>query len=200
MRRFRFNISSLLAVVLFLAVAFAALREATDLWDSGVFTLAAGLLLASVLLAVHRTGRRRAIWSGFALFGGAYLAASLIPPVESRLLTTKALTYLDSKIPGRTLTFTVSFTAPSQAGTQNVAFSPSGQTLTFTSSGAVRIWNAAAGLLMSGPGGTSENFVRIGHSVLALALAYVGGRLSRWLYDRRGGPSEVDPGRESPRS
>jgi hypothetical protein len=195
MSRFRFNISSLLAVVLFLAVAFAALREATDLWDSGVFSVTAGLLIASVLLAAHRTGRRRAFWLGLALVGGAYLAASLIPPVESRLLTTKGLAYLDSKIPGRTVAFTVTFTSPSQAGTQNVAFSSSGRSLTLTSSGAVRIWNAATGVLMSGPGGTSENFLRIGHSLLALVLAYVGGRLSRWLYPTPGASSEV----ESPR-
>ena len=79
MRRIRFTIASLLGVVLFVAVAFAALRAATDAWDSGVFGLTLGLLLTSVLLAVHRAGGRRAYWLGFALFGGTYLGASLIP-------------------------------------------------------------------------------------------------------------------------
>ena len=39
MRRFRFTIASLLVVVLFVAVGFADLRESSDLWESGVFTL-----------------------------------------------------------------------------------------------------------------------------------------------------------------
>ena len=39
---------------------------------------------------------------GFALFGSGYLGLSLIPSIESRLITSKALTYLDSKVPGRT--------------------------------------------------------------------------------------------------
>ena len=59
MRRFRYSIASLLGLVLFAAVAVAALRQADDLWDSGMFTLSVGLLLTSVLLAIHRTGRRR---------------------------------------------------------------------------------------------------------------------------------------------
>ena len=36
MRRLRFNIANLLGVILFLAVGFAALRESSDLWESGV--------------------------------------------------------------------------------------------------------------------------------------------------------------------
>ena len=101
MRRIRFTIASLLVVVLFIGVGFAALRESNDLWDSGVFTLTLGVLLISILLAVHRTESRRAFWLGFALFGWIYLGLSLVPSIESRLITTKALAYLDSKVPGR---------------------------------------------------------------------------------------------------
>ena len=91
MRRFRFSIAAMLGVVLFAAVAVAALRQADALWDSTLFSLALGLLALAVLLAVHRTGGRRAFWLGFALVGGAYLGASLVPPVEARLLTTGPL-------------------------------------------------------------------------------------------------------------
>ena len=35
--------------------------------------------------------------------------------------------------------------------------------------------------LLSGSGGTSENFMRIGHTLLALLIAFLGGRLSRAL-------------------
>ena len=105
MRRFRFNIASLLVVVLVLGFGFAALRESNELWDSGLFTLTLGVLLVSILLAIHRTESRRAFWLGFALFGWGYLGLSLVPSIESRLITTKALTYLDSKVPGRTQSF-----------------------------------------------------------------------------------------------
>src|SRR4051794_30627867 len=101
MRRFRFSIAGLLMVVFFVAVAVAALRASTDAWDSGVLGLALVTLTMAVLLAVHRTERRRAYWLGFALFGCVYLVASLVPTIESRLPTTKGLAYLDAKVPGR---------------------------------------------------------------------------------------------------
>jgi hypothetical protein len=198
MRRPRCSIAGLLTTTLVLAVTIAALREATDLWDSGVFTLTLGLLLASVLLAAHRTGQGRAYWLGFATFGWGYLAAALIPPVESRLLTTKGLAYLDSKIPGRAVTFTVaigsSYTVSGNAPVQAIAFSPDGRASAPTWNGRVRLWDARAGRLLSGTNGTSENFVRIGHSLLALAPALAGGRLSRWLSGRPGPPRARDVG------
>ena len=103
MKRIRFTIASLLVVVLFLAVGFAALRESSDLWDSGLFSLTLGVPLISVLLAIHSTESRRAFWLGFAVFGWIYLGLTLVPHVESRLITTRALTQLDSKVPGRSL-------------------------------------------------------------------------------------------------
>jgi hypothetical protein len=196
MRRIRFTIGGLLAAVLFAAVSIAALRESTDLWDSGVFTAVLFLLLAALLLAVHRTGRQRAFWLGFALFGWAYLGASLVPQVESRLLTTKGLAYLDSKIPGRETTVTVRLALANTTGpntVQTLAFSPDGQTLAASPQGKVRIWSLASGKLLAGPNGTTENFVRIGHSILALVLAFAGGRLSRWLFVRPGAPPVPDP-------
>jgi hypothetical protein len=190
-RRPRFTIASLVVLILFVAVSAAALREANDVWDSGVFGLTALALLASVLLAVHQDGRRKAFWLGFALFGGAYLFASLVPPVEARLPTTKGLAYLDSLVPGRTVTFTVStvnFTGPVSSTTT----ATNGKTIVITGTGSlntsnpppIRFWNAMTGRLLVSPAGTSENFVRIGHSLLALALAFAGGRFSRALYVR----------------
>jgi hypothetical protein len=201
MRRVRFSIRGLLAVVLFLGVALAALREATALWDSAVFSVALGLLVAAILLAVHRTGRKRAFWVGFVLAGGVYLGMSLIPPVESRLLTTKGLAYLDAKrqeARGLGVTYfdldsdgkVDIYVAKSDGG---VLYRSDGQVkyrdlaavLASTSRGAaatsgstrLRSWKSWA--VRPGPGGTSENFRRIGHSVLAVALAMAGGWGSR---------------------
>ena len=193
MIRPRTTIAGLIVFVTIVAVALAALRAADDAWDAGTFGLTLLILMVSVLMTVHRRGQRRAFWLGFSLFGWAYLALSLVPSVEARLPTSKGLAYLDSQVPGRAglVTFTVSLNGQPPPAGSSVAFSPQGRTLATSSpQGAVRIWNATTGRLLSGPGGTTENFVRIGHSLLAVVFGLVGGRLSRWLYDKGRGREE----------
>jgi hypothetical protein len=95
MRHLRFNIASLLVVVLVLGVDFAALRESSEHWESGIFTLTLAALLISIPLSIQRIEKRRAFWLGFALFGSAYPGLSLVPSIESRLMTTRALAYID---------------------------------------------------------------------------------------------------------
>src|SRR5262249_23096608 len=75
---------------------------------------------------------------------------------------------------------------------QTLASSPQGGTLATSSQGVVRLWDAATGTLLAGPNGTSENFARIGHSLLALIVAYLGGRLSGHLYAGGRGQREGD--------
>ena len=153
MRRIRFTIASLLMLVLFVAVGFAALRESNDLWDSGVLTVTLAALLISILLAVHRTESRRAFWLGFAFFGWIYLVLSLVPSIESRLMTTKGLAYLDSKVPGRSSElFTIRFCRDRlwHRPTIRSRMSPSPQTginLPPPTKGKVRLWDAATGRL-----------------------------------------------------
>ena len=60
MRRFRFHLGTLVILVLVLGVGFAALRESNEIWKSITFSIALGVLLTSILLAVHRTQKRRA--------------------------------------------------------------------------------------------------------------------------------------------
>jgi hypothetical protein len=199
MRRLRFHIGTLIVLVLVLGVSFAALRESNETWDSGVFTLTLVILLTSVLLAIHRTESRRAFWVGFALFGWTYLGLSLVPSIESRLATTMALTYIDSKVPRsmsradalydllvvndwqsnvlyvnkgngtfQDVTATVGLDFAGNQGTSNGTF----------------YLNNSAGLWLRGSSGTPENFMRIGHSLFALTLAFVGGQLSRCFHSR----------------
>jgi hypothetical protein len=186
MKRIRFNIASLLIVILIVGVGFAALRESNNLWDSGLFTLTVGVLLISVLLAVHRKEATRAFWLGFVLFGWSYLAVSLVPPIESRLITTRTLTHLDSKMPGRLSVLSVELAfagsgAPSNK-LQAFALSPDGNQLATANQRQVKIWDAATGKLLTGWGGTTENFVRIGHSLFAMMLGSFGGLLSRRIW------------------
>ena len=196
MRPFRFSIATMLGVVLLVAVALAALRASTDAWDSGVLGLTLLILLAAILLAIHLTERRRASWLGFALFGWAYLIASLIPPVGSRLPTTMGLAFIDTKIPGRQRAWVTAVLAyTSTAGTnpvQGYVYPQQGNTLVASPQGGVWLWDATTGKPLAGPGGSTESFIRIGHSLLALALAFLGGHLSRYLWQTGQGRSSND--------
>jgi hypothetical protein len=163
MRRFRFHLGTLVILVLFFGVGLAALRESNDTWDSGMFTLILGVLLTSILLAIHRPEKRRVFWLGFALFGLTYLGLSLLPSIESRLITTTALAYLDSKVPGRPVETNVTYVMRGLIPYQ------------------LKLWHATTGKLLDGWRGTTENFVRIGHSLFALLAGWLGGQLSRRL-------------------
>jgi hypothetical protein len=184
MHRIRFNIGNLLTIIFVLGVGFAGLRESNELWDGGVFTVTLGVLLISILLAVHRTESRRAFWIGFALFGGVYLGLSLVPTIESRLITTKTLAYLDSKVPGRsTVLYNVVNTGTGYGvGNNRITWAVGGIRSANAGGGQAMLWDAATGKLLSGRSGTTENFVRIGHSLFVLLMAWLGGQLSRRLY------------------
>ena len=79
MRRFRFSVAGLMAVILLLAVGMAALRDPAELWASVIFTAAVTLFAASVIGAMAHRGARRFIWAGLAVFGWAYLVISFGP-------------------------------------------------------------------------------------------------------------------------
>jgi hypothetical protein len=185
MRPIRFNIGSLAGFILICGVAFAALKESNDLWESGVFSFTALVLLTSVLLAIHRTGARRHFWVGFALFGGCYLGLSLISSIEARLISSKALSFLHSKLPGQQAAGAggVFISGWESAAHQSplAAFSPSGTQVAVGGQQAVRLWDTSTGKLLGVWGSSTANFVRIGHSWLALFLAWLGGILSRRL-------------------
>jgi hypothetical protein len=201
MRHFRFHIGTLVILVLVLGVSFAAVRESNEIWDSGVFTVTVGVLLTSVLLAIHRTEKRRAFWLGFALFGAAYLGLSVVTPIESRLLTTKSLAYLDSKMPrsvangvgvaygdfdndGTMDIYVVNNSKPIAlyANKGNGTFQDVTATVGLNQPSNGRL--NSLGLWLRGSVGSTENFAHIGHSLVTLIAAFVGAHISRRLYDK----------------
>ncbi len=195
MRRFRFHLGTLVILVLLLGVSFAALRESNETWDSSIFSMTIGALSISILLAIYRTDRRRAFWLGFALCGSTYLGLTLVPPVESRLITKKVLAYLASKM--------LRLGPNDIDGWMDIAFANSSlpiplqvnkstgtdMTVMFidqpTPSAARKI---VVTPLVTGSSGSIENFVRIGHSLLALLTAFLGGMASRYFFAKNREP------------
>jgi hypothetical protein len=163
MRRFRFHLGSLVILVVLLGVGFASLRESNEIWDRSMFNITLSVLLVSILLAIHRTERSRAFWLGFALFGSAYLGLALVPSIESRPITTKGLAFRASKSP-----------MPN----------PGGPAIAYSGFDHGADWNSLAGTSLKGSSGTTENFVRIGHSLIAIVAALLGGQLSRYLHTK----------------
>ena len=207
MKRFRFHLGTLVILVLILGVGFAALRQSNETWDSSVFSITLGVLLVSILLAVHRTQNKRAFWLGFALFGSAYLGLSLIPSIESRLITTRALAYLDSKL-SRPAPDGIAYFDYDNDGSldllvadnsqPNVLYPSNGngtfQGVTLTAGSNAGANQAVGGgwisevavgpTTLAGLFGTTIYFVRIGHCLLAIVAALLGGQLSRYFYVR----------------
>jgi hypothetical protein len=191
MRRFRFHLGTLVILVLLLGVGLSALRESNDTWDSGIFSITLGMFLISILFAVHRTESRRAFWLGFTLLGWIYLGLSLIPPIETRLITTKALHYLYSKVPDDAVVVT------SEAG-RNVTSKLKEHTISAPFQGLIvknknqdgispayyAKYTKFKAMLRGSGSGKTENFVRIGHSLMALLIAWFGGQLPRYLWTK----------------
>ena len=171
MRRFRFHLGTLVILVLLVGVGLAALRESNEIWDSTIFSITLCVLLISILLAIHRIERGRAFWLGFALFGSAYLGLSIVPSIESRLITTKAITFLDSKM-------------PRPVGLAYADFDNDGKIDLIVANDTVGSWNSLVGTSLKKSTGNIEHFVRIGHTLLALIAATLGGLLSRHFHAR----------------
>jgi hypothetical protein len=64
---------------------------------------------------------------------------------------------------------------------ETVAFSPDGTNSAVSSYDPLWVWTPS-GIRFAATGGTPANFVKIGHTFIALLLAWVGGILSRRLY------------------
>jgi hypothetical protein len=82
MNRLRLTIAQSMGIVLVVGFGFAALRKADDFWASATFTLAITSISVAFLGAFARKGKARTAWSGFAVFGLAYLIIGLSRPLN----------------------------------------------------------------------------------------------------------------------
>src|SRR4051794_32547961 len=73
MTRLRITLAQSMAIVLFMAVGFAAPRNANDFWARATFTLAIITVSVALVGAFARKGEARMSWAGFAVFGFACL-------------------------------------------------------------------------------------------------------------------------------
>src|SRR4051794_30069555 len=93
MKRLRISIRALMVLVLFLAVGAAALRSASSVWASFLFTLTIGVLATAILGALFAGRPRRPFWAGVALFGWGSMILAFAPwfhqEVKPHLLTSR---------------------------------------------------------------------------------------------------------------
>ncbi|OHB82190.1 MAG: hypothetical protein A2W31_16120 [Planctomycetes bacterium RBG_16_64_10] len=102
MRGIRYSLVTLLGVTTVIAIVIVALRVGDWFWYRSLFTLTLSLNLAAVLGAVYQTGRRRAFWMGFAIFGWTCWSITNFPALriaEHQLIAGQLAVLLKEYVP-----------------------------------------------------------------------------------------------------
>ncbi len=79
MKSLQLSILALILVIVACAMAFTALKTATDLWYGSFYTFTTIVLLSAVIAARFRRGNEKAFWFGFAVFGWCFFVVGLGP-------------------------------------------------------------------------------------------------------------------------
>ena len=173
----RFSVRELLGFVAFLAVGTTALLYASPGWAIALSFSSFGLLVVSACAIVLKRGQSQAFWIGFAVLGWLYYFAH--HPIE----ISSARSFLTTKLLRRAY--------------EDVL--PELRSPPRFRRGVTVLWDPDFDLIAQFPPGTWEwphprDFLRVGHSLFAFAIAYLGGRLGRYFYltlrreDRRNEP------------
>jgi hypothetical protein len=192
----RFTILGLMGLVLGVAVAVAALRNADDYW-------AGGLMLATVLLigvvtigAVYHSGRRRAGRLGFAVFGGGYFAMAFLGLSDqnlTKLPTTWLLVYVHQRVapPQPYTTFTLVGAPQGTVLTSNVTPGPVANSVTTITTSQLTLTNSV-GVATPAPwksllpgAANYQAFSVIGHCLFALLAGLMGIVIALWYHARQ---------------
>jgi MFS family permease len=162
----RTTILGLMTFVLLVAIGFAALREATGWWASGAFSVTLLVFALAAAYAVHRRGPRRAFWSAFAAFGWSYMLFAFCPGCETSIRPRLLTKLLDALAP-------IVHPATDAEHLYAVVVSPQGGT------------EEGMAAMTGNPAAVRQHFQDIGHSMIALLLAAIGGIASRSFYAHR---------------
>lgn len=190
----RITILAGMGLVLFAALGVAALRfpslTTARLAFSGTVLTFGVATLGALLL----TGRSRAFSVGAAVFGGGYLALAFAGDSDGLLVTTPVLAKLDGLLGGLEPDETVSDAVFLRRTTLDLAGTiPSPQeTLAFVADTDVgkraelidRL--VLSRLTAAPPTRDTASFIRIGHCLVAVLIAVVGGLIARYIELRRG--------------
>ncbi|HEV3020947.1 MAG TPA: hypothetical protein VGX76_00710 [Pirellulales bacterium] len=117
MHRFRFNLLTLFAFVVAVAVACAALARPSQLWLAVVSAASLASLFYAVLAAAYGRNARRAFWVGFAVVGWGYVALEWASAagLPFRLPISLVTGQLESAMHGQSVsanTTTINYTVP----------------------------------------------------------------------------------------
>ena len=196
----RFTILSLMGLVLVLALAIAALRNANDYWAGGLLLTTPLLLCGALVGASCGEGRSRARRLGFAVFGWAYFALAFLGLSEgnlAKLPTSWLLISIHQRVaPLQTFTYTVTGTMSGQMGQGTVFVSsgspgPMANTLTATPNARWVAANPPGPAVAQGwkailPGAANyDAFSTVGHCLFALLAGLLGAVIARRFERRR---------------
>jgi hypothetical protein len=203
----RRSIAGLMILVALLAIGIAALSRPTRLWGAVLFSSATALFLIAAIVAIFGSRRERAFCAGFAITGTAYLLLQYGPWCETQVgphtLPTAVLDLLypvvasPPAIPMQVAAYPsnlIVYTAPVIPGTPGVASGtlaggpgatgggPGSAPFQIPFVGSTSPWGTWTevdlGQLSAGLS-TPSAFYRIGHSILSLVAALVGGAIAR---------------------
>jgi hypothetical protein len=183
----RFTILGLMGLVLGIAVATAALRNADDSWAGGLILAMAAFIGLVTLSAFYSSGRRRAGRLGFVVFGGGYFALVFLGLSDYDLAvlpTTRLLAYVNQRAAQPwTFAFTTAAPGPMGQGTvllSNVTSGPMPNTVTTTTTSQfvapiVASATASARWRSALPGAANYSaFTAVGHCLFAVVAGLCG--------------------------
>lgn len=172
-----------MALIVAIAVAFAALRNANTWWAGGVLLLTLGLLGYAILASIN--GRRA--WLGFLVAcGGYFVAVRTLPEQEIGWLpASQAITYIQLRVPG-VMTITTSYaptgaTARARILLTSTNMTMSANSMTITGNAPVASSRIPWGTLLPGAA-NSQEFRSIGQNLFALIFGWLGALVSRRMY------------------
>jgi hypothetical protein len=174
----RFTIARMMVLVVVSGLAIAALRIASRPWASVIVTLTVLSLGVSILGVLTAQGKDRAFWVGFTVFGGFYVVLSSGPwfetAVRPRLLSSRVIELLHPHLDRRGARDHVYLDLDSYY--LALWDSTPGQAAASPSSGLIRLSIALSAKV-------PEEFMRIGHGLTALLLAFLGAQIAKqfWL-------------------